>query len=160
MNGPLECRMQCFFLLLSFLKRYVTLSISLQWKDELSYSTKCLLLCSVEEILIQSFHYGENYVNVFVLLQNSSSSVIHNSSFWLSQMLRISSSFFIVKPFNLCPQGHSSYITHLDWSPDNKFIMSNSGDYEILYCKWLTATSSLFGSVSHSCPIILNSLSI
>uniref|UniRef100_A0A673NAM2 Echinoderm microtubule-associated protein-like 4 n=1 Tax=Sinocyclocheilus rhinocerous TaxID=307959 RepID=A0A673NAM2_9TELE len=29
--------------------------------------------------------------------------------------------------------GHSSYITHLDWSPDNKFIMSNSGDYEILY---------------------------
>ncbi|XP_048358792.1 echinoderm microtubule-associated protein-like 4 isoform X4 [Sphaerodactylus townsendi] len=29
--------------------------------------------------------------------------------------------------------GHSSYITHLDWSPENKFIMSNSGDYEILY---------------------------
>ncbi|XP_063048364.1 echinoderm microtubule-associated protein-like 4 isoform X2 [Engraulis encrasicolus] len=29
--------------------------------------------------------------------------------------------------------GHSSYITHLDWSPDNRFIMSNSGDYEILY---------------------------
>ncbi|XP_067092220.1 echinoderm microtubule-associated protein-like 4 isoform X2 [Osmerus mordax] len=29
--------------------------------------------------------------------------------------------------------GHSSYITHLDFSPDNKFIMSNSGDYEILY---------------------------
>ncbi|XP_056424139.1 echinoderm microtubule-associated protein-like 4 isoform X3 [Hyla sarda] len=29
--------------------------------------------------------------------------------------------------------GHSSYITHLDWSPDNKYIMSNSGDYEILY---------------------------
>ncbi|XP_048843980.1 echinoderm microtubule-associated protein-like 4 isoform X1 [Brienomyrus brachyistius] len=29
--------------------------------------------------------------------------------------------------------GHSSYITHLDWSLDNNFIMSNSGDYEILY---------------------------
>ncbi|XP_054557141.1 echinoderm microtubule-associated protein-like 4 isoform X3 [Talpa occidentalis] len=29
--------------------------------------------------------------------------------------------------------GHSSYITHLDWSPDNTYIMSNSGDYEILY---------------------------
>uniref|UniRef100_A0A3Q3B5P7 EMAP like 4 n=1 Tax=Kryptolebias marmoratus TaxID=37003 RepID=A0A3Q3B5P7_KRYMA len=29
--------------------------------------------------------------------------------------------------------GHSSYITHLDWSPDNHYIMSNSGDYEILY---------------------------
>lgn len=33
-------------------------------------------------------------------------------------------------------QGHSSYITHLDWSPDNNFIMSNSGDYEILYCEY------------------------
>ncbi|XP_068089101.1 echinoderm microtubule-associated protein-like 4 isoform X6 [Hyperolius riggenbachi] len=39
--------------------------------------------------------------------------------------------------------GHSSYITHLDWSPDNKYIMSNSGDYEILYwdipggCKYI-----------------------
>uniref|UniRef100_A0A3Q2VHR0 EMAP like 4 n=1 Tax=Haplochromis burtoni TaxID=8153 RepID=A0A3Q2VHR0_HAPBU len=39
--------------------------------------------------------------------------------------------------------GHSSYITHLDWSPDNNFIMSNSGDYEILYwdvpnaCKYI-----------------------
>uniref|UniRef100_H3BCX7 EMAP like 3 n=1 Tax=Latimeria chalumnae TaxID=7897 RepID=H3BCX7_LATCH len=29
--------------------------------------------------------------------------------------------------------GHSSFITHLDWSKDGKFIMSNSGDYEILY---------------------------
>ncbi|XP_038586114.1 echinoderm microtubule-associated protein-like 4 isoform X2 [Micropterus salmoides] len=43
--------------------------------------------------------------------------------------------------------GHSSYITHLDWSPDNNFIMSNSGDYEILYwnvpngCKLITKPS-------------------
>uniref|UniRef100_A0A8C1K8W1 EMAP like 3 n=1 Tax=Cyprinus carpio TaxID=7962 RepID=A0A8C1K8W1_CYPCA len=29
--------------------------------------------------------------------------------------------------------GHSSFITHLDWSKDGKYIMSNSGDYEILY---------------------------
>ncbi|XP_072887663.1 echinoderm microtubule-associated protein-like 3, partial [Hemitrygon akajei] len=29
--------------------------------------------------------------------------------------------------------GHSSFITHLDWSLDSRFIMSNSGDYEILY---------------------------
>uniref|UniRef100_A0A672T9Y0 EMAP like 4 n=1 Tax=Sinocyclocheilus grahami TaxID=75366 RepID=A0A672T9Y0_SINGR len=47
--------------------------------------------------------------------------------------IMFSFSFFIVKSFNLRLQGHSSYITHLDWSPDNKFIMSNSGDYEILY---------------------------
>ncbi|XP_041273219.1 echinoderm microtubule-associated protein-like 3, partial [Onychostruthus taczanowskii] len=31
--------------------------------------------------------------------------------------------------------GHSSFITHLDWSKDGRFIMSNSGDYEILYCE-------------------------
>jgi len=29
--------------------------------------------------------------------------------------------------------GHSSYITHLDWSKDGKVLQSNSGDYEILY---------------------------
>nr|XP_056709443.1 echinoderm microtubule-associated protein-like 3 [Euleptes europaea] len=34
--------------------------------------------------------------------------------------------------FGRC-MGHSSFITHLDWSKDGKFIMSNSGDYEILY---------------------------
>ncbi|KQK84121.1 echinoderm microtubule associated protein like 3 [Amazona aestiva] len=32
--------------------------------------------------------------------------------------------------------GHSSFITHLDWSKDGHFIMSNSGDYEILYWVW------------------------
>ncbi|KAM3862893.1 echinoderm microtubule-associated protein-like 4 [Diretmus argenteus] len=41
--------------------------------------------------------------------------------------------------------GHSSYITHLDWSPDNNFIMSNSGDYEILY--W---------DIPNSCKLIRN----
>uniref|UniRef100_A0A2K5NUX7 EMAP like 3 n=1 Tax=Cercocebus atys TaxID=9531 RepID=A0A2K5NUX7_CERAT len=37
------------------------------------------------------------------------------------------------KTLDLCSQGHSSFITHLDWSKDGNFIMSNSGDYEILY---------------------------
>ncbi|XP_069394242.1 echinoderm microtubule-associated protein-like 4 isoform X6 [Paralichthys olivaceus] len=41
--------------------------------------------------------------------------------------------------------GHSSYITHLDWSPDNNLLMSNSGDYEILY--W---------DVPNSCKLIRN----
>ena len=31
--------------------------------------------------------------------------------------------------------GHSSYITHLDWSKDSLHLQSNSGDYELLYCK-------------------------
>ncbi|XP_054609155.1 echinoderm microtubule-associated protein-like 3 isoform X4 [Dunckerocampus dactyliophorus] len=34
--------------------------------------------------------------------------------------------------FGRC-NGHSSFITHLDWSKDGRYIMSNSGDYEILY---------------------------
>lgn len=42
----------------------------------------------------------------------------------------------LVKCLTLVPQGHSSFITHLDWSKDGNFIMSNSGDYEILYCEW------------------------
>ncbi|OWK09152.1 hypothetical protein Celaphus_00015534, partial [Cervus elaphus hippelaphus] len=33
--------------------------------------------------------------------------------------------------------GHSSFITHLDWSVNSQFLVSNSGDYEILYCEWL-----------------------
>lgn len=41
----------------------------------------------------------------------------------------------------LCIQGHSSFITHLDWSKDGKYIMSNSGDYEILYCEWTRVAS-------------------
>ncbi|XP_023850705.2 echinoderm microtubule-associated protein-like 1 isoform X2 [Salvelinus sp. IW2-2015] len=32
--------------------------------------------------------------------------------------------------------GHSSFITHLDWSVDSQYLVSNSGDYEILYCKY------------------------
>ncbi|XP_008433154.1 echinoderm microtubule-associated protein-like 3 isoform X1 [Poecilia reticulata] len=34
--------------------------------------------------------------------------------------------------FGRC-NGHSSFITHLDWSKDSCYIVSNSGDYEILY---------------------------
>jgi microtubule-associated protein-like 4 len=30
-------------------------------------------------------------------------------------------------------RGHSSYITHLDWSFDNNLIQSTCGSYEILY---------------------------
>lgn len=33
-------------------------------------------------------------------------------------------------------QGHSSFITHLDWSVDSQYLVSNSGDYEILNCEY------------------------
>ncbi|RVE43289.1 hypothetical protein evm_012048 [Chilo suppressalis] len=32
--------------------------------------------------------------------------------------------------------GHSSFITHLDWSEDSQYIRSNSGDYELLFWPW------------------------
>ncbi|XP_050404187.1 echinoderm microtubule-associated protein-like 2 isoform X5 [Patella vulgata] len=32
--------------------------------------------------------------------------------------------------------GHSSFITHVDWSEDGQYLVSNSGDYEVLY--WTT----------------------
>lgn len=43
--------------------------------------------------------------------------------------------------------GHSSYITHLDWSKDSQHLQSNSGDYEILYCKlsWYWGLLNLWG---------------
>ncbi|XP_052766462.1 echinoderm microtubule-associated protein-like 2 isoform X3 [Mya arenaria] len=34
--------------------------------------------------------------------------------------------------------GHSSYVTHIDWSEDGEIIRSNSGDYEVLY--WTAKT--------------------
>jgi hypothetical protein len=30
-------------------------------------------------------------------------------------------------------KGHTSYVTHLDWSADSSLIQSNCGAYEILY---------------------------
>lgn len=50
----------------------------------------------------------------------------------------------LMKMFWWFSQGHSSYITHLDWSPDNNNIMSNSGDYEILYCEYICYCSALY----------------
>jgi len=64
-------------------------------------------------------------------------------------------------------EGHSSYITHLDWSADSQYIHSNSGDYipliwqardckticispEVCEIKWFT----------HTCVLSLNTLGI
>ncbi|CAH1249369.1 EML1 [Branchiostoma lanceolatum] len=35
-------------------------------------------------------------------------------------------------------RGHSSYVTHLDWSSDSRFLQSTSGDYELLYWDVIT----------------------
>uniref|UniRef100_A0A1I8JPA6 HELP domain-containing protein n=1 Tax=Macrostomum lignano TaxID=282301 RepID=A0A1I8JPA6_9PLAT len=32
-------------------------------------------------------------------------------------------------------QGHTSFVTHIDWSADGTLLRSNSGDYELLYWK-------------------------
>ncbi|CAG7815967.1 unnamed protein product, partial [Allacma fusca] len=44
--------------------------------------------------------------------------------------------------------GHSSFISHLDWSADSTFVQSNSGDYELLFwnasvCRQIPQTSQL-----------------
>ncbi|XP_041090623.1 echinoderm microtubule-associated protein-like 2 isoform X1 [Polyodon spathula] len=44
--------------------------------------------------------------------------------------------------------GHSSFVTHLDWSNDGQCIVSNSGDYEILFwnpsnCKQVTSADTV-----------------
>ncbi|XP_074659724.1 echinoderm microtubule-associated protein-like 2 [Tubulanus polymorphus] len=40
--------------------------------------------------------------------------------------------------------GHSSFVTHLDWSEDSQYIMTNSGDYEVLF--WTAANCSMYTS--------------
>jgi hypothetical protein len=39
-------------------------------------------------------------------------------------------------------RGHTSYITHIDWSQTGEFLQSNSGDYELLY--WQSPESEIF----------------
>lgn len=39
-------------------------------------------------------------------------------------------------------RGHTSYITHIDWSDTGEFLQSNSGDYELLY--WQAPESETF----------------
>uniref|UniRef100_A0A8C2D7N8 EMAP like 1 n=1 Tax=Cyprinus carpio TaxID=7962 RepID=A0A8C2D7N8_CYPCA len=41
--------------------------------------------------------------------------------------------------------GHSSFITYLDWSVDSQYLVSNSGDYEILY--WIPSVCKQVVSV-------------
>ena len=49
-----------------------------------------------------------------------------------------------VKPmkFRWDSQGHSSFVSHIDWSHDSKVLQSDSGSYEHLYCMY--QSSSLF----------------
>ncbi|XP_066947600.1 echinoderm microtubule-associated protein-like 2 isoform X37 [Macrobrachium rosenbergii] len=44
--------------------------------------------------------------------------------------------------------GHSSFVTHLDWSADSQFLQTNSGDYELLFwnaglCRQIAQTSQM-----------------
>ncbi|KAG7275449.1 hypothetical protein CRUP_033182 [Coryphaenoides rupestris] len=48
--------------------------------------------------------------------------------------------------------GHSSFITHLDWSADSQYLVSNSGDYEILY--WIPSVCKQVVSVETTRDII------
>ncbi|GAB6020327.1 Echinoderm microtubule-associated protein-like 5 [Chamberlinius hualienensis] len=63
--------------------------------------------------------------------------------------------------------GHSSFVTHLDWSTDGSILRSNSADLELLYwtastCRQITAPAQVKNIewISDSCPINFNVLGI
>ncbi|XP_037293289.1 echinoderm microtubule-associated protein-like 2 isoform X5 [Manduca sexta] len=63
--------------------------------------------------------------------------------------------------------GHSSYITHLDWSEDSQYIRSNSGDYELLFwnattCRQVTSATSVRDVTwsTNTCPITYNTIGV
>ncbi|XP_033208456.1 echinoderm microtubule-associated protein-like 2 isoform X4 [Belonocnema kinseyi] len=63
--------------------------------------------------------------------------------------------------------GHSSFITHLDWSVDGQHLRSNSGDYEVLYwnpgvCRQIPQSSTLrdVDWASQTCVISFETIGI
>ncbi|KAI8788322.1 echinoderm microtubule-associated protein-like 2 isoform X1 [Biomphalaria glabrata] len=63
--------------------------------------------------------------------------------------------------------GHSSFVTHVDWSEDNQYLTSNSGDYEILFwtassCKMLTNTQVIkdIKWATQNCVLAFNTVGI
>ena len=44
-------------------------------------------------------------------------------------------------------KGHSSYVTHLDWSADNRILQSTCGAYELLYWDVLSGRQLLHSQV-------------
>ncbi|XP_015114329.1 echinoderm microtubule-associated protein-like 2 isoform X5 [Diachasma alloeum] len=64
-------------------------------------------------------------------------------------------------------RGHSSFITHLDWSVDGQYLRSNSGDYELLYwnagvCRQIPQSSTLrdVDWATHTCVISFETIGI
>ncbi|XP_043494550.1 echinoderm microtubule-associated protein-like 2 isoform X7 [Polistes fuscatus] len=63
--------------------------------------------------------------------------------------------------------GHSSFITHLDWSMDGVYLRSNSGDYELLFwnpgiCRQISQPSALrdVNWATHTCIISFETIGI
>ncbi|XP_047479702.1 echinoderm microtubule-associated protein-like 2 isoform X7 [Penaeus chinensis] len=63
--------------------------------------------------------------------------------------------------------GHSSFVTHLDWSADSQFLQSNSGDYELLFwnaglCRQIVQTSQMRDVewASNTCTLNFSTLGI
>ncbi|XP_069179372.1 echinoderm microtubule-associated protein-like 2 isoform X3 [Procambarus clarkii] len=64
-------------------------------------------------------------------------------------------------------QGHSSFVTHLDWSADSQFLQSNSGDYELLFwngglCRQIVQTAQMRDVewASNTCTLTFATLGI
>ena len=56
--------------------------------------------------------------------------------------------------------GHTSFVTHLDWSSDSQYLRTNSGDYEILYwtpsnCKQCTDVQTMKDLTWHTDTCVL-----
>ncbi len=101
-------------------------------------------------------HSGNQSVNS-MLYSPCSNSKVQLFMFLVMHVLEITGNMFVIlgSPnllisciFYHFSQGHSSFVTHIDWSADSEFLQSNSGDYELLFwnaktCKQVTSATTM-----------------
>lgn len=134
------------------LQLWDTLSHSVVWSKDIGESIQCcefsidgayifcgsmlgrwLVYNTVSRELLSQYQDGQEVIEIIKTSPNSQFVAIgsRDNNIYIYQRTTVGYKF---NKIGKC-SGHSSFILHLDWSSDSEILRSNSGDYELLYCK-------------------------